>query len=52
MSKLNKILKNKLDFIDGIYVKETEIQTTKIIQKFYQNDLFLIIKIMTIKIQY
>lgn len=40
MSKLNKILKNKLDFIDGIYVKETEIQTTKIIQKFYQNDPF------------
>ena len=40
MNELSKILKNKLDFIDGIYVKETEIQTTKIIQKFYQSDPF------------
>ena len=40
MNELNKILKKKLDFIDGIYVKETEIQTTKIIQKFYKNDPF------------
>ena len=40
MIKNSNIFKNKLNIVDGIFVKETKIETTKIIQKFYQNDPF------------